>query len=152
MRRLSAIPAVVTLVWLLPAGAAWFAELSMMSPLPGPELGPASLDTLRLVLLAQLLALCLFAPQWQANAVAASLLPAWPLVALLGYATGIPAPTLVGTQIGIAATGLLITALTAPLRRPGGGETAQLLRAAAGTVAAGIAWLVRDSWLPGMLT
>jgi hypothetical protein len=152
VRRLSAIPAAVTLVWLVPIGLAWLAALSMMSPLPGPALGPLSLDVLRIALVAQLVTLCLFAPQWHSLAVPASLLPAWPMLALLGHAAGIPAPSLIGTQVVAAGTGLLLTALTAPLRRPPGGETAQLLRGTAGVVAAGLAWLVRDTWLPGMLS
>jgi hypothetical protein len=151
MRQLSVIPAAVTLVWLVPACAIWLAELSMMSPLPGPALGPVSGELLRAVLIAQLLALCLFAPQWQADAVAMSLLPAWPLIALLGYAAGAPALTLLGTQTVAGATGLLLTALTAPLRQRPGRDTARLLQGTAGLVAAGLAWLVRDAWLPGML-
>lgn len=149
MRRLSPIPAVVTLLWLVPAGTAWLAELSMMSPLPGPALAPASLDALHVVLLAQCLSLVLFAPQWQAAAVPTALLPAWPLLALLGYATGVTLITLMITQLFAAAAGLLVVAVTAPLRRPAGGDTLRLARASAGLVAAAIAWLLRDAWLPG---
>ena len=151
MRQLSAIPAAVTLVWLVPAGVIWLAELAMMSPLPGPALGPISVELLRVMLIAQLLALCLFAPQWRADAVAMSLLPAWPMITLLGYAAGVPALQLLGTQVIAAATGLLVVAVTAPLRQRRGRETARLLLGAAGLAAAGLAWLVRDDWLPGML-
>ena len=67
MRALKLTPMLVGLMCALPISVWWFAQLTLVSPLPGPALAPLSLEVLTVLISVQLLVLCLFAPLWVLN-------------------------------------------------------------------------------------
>jgi len=136
----------------------------MITPLPGPGWAPFSLEVLQVVIIVQITSLCLCGPFWSrrnprpanlrtttsnnATVVVSALLPAWPLVALLGLASGVSLMSLATIEGFAAAVGVVVintasfaekTAVTA--------EARQLIRSSIGATAAFCVWLLRNSWL-----
>jgi hypothetical protein len=150
----SVAPAVLTLIYLIPVSIWWFAQLSIGSP----SFGPISLQALEALLLTQVLCLFLFAPQWSsmrtgikegAITVAVSLLPTWPLFALLCLASGVSLISLAAAQALTAVLGLVFISTLGLLHRaPVNAEAARLIRASFGLIIATFAWLTRATWLP----
>jgi hypothetical protein len=150
----SITPAVLTLIYLIPVSIWWFAQLSIGLQSPGP----ISLQAFEALLLTQVLCLCLLAPQWSrttagfkegATAVAASLLPSWPLFALLCLASGISFISLAAAQAITAILGLVSISILDLLHRvPVNAEAARLVRASFGLIIATFAWSTHATWLP----
>ncbi len=157
MRNVSATPAVLTIAYLVPVSVWWFAQLSLLLQASNPVLVPFSINVLQTLSVVQLLCLCLFAPHWikpqlgmahSATTIATSLLPAWPLFALLGLATGIPASALIATQAVAACVGLAVAGAATFLQRLHvSAEGLRLSQSCLGLAAASFAWLLRDEWL-----
>ena len=164
MRALKLAPAMLGLMCSLPISFWWFARLSLVSPLPGPQLAPLSLEALQVLVSLQLLILCLFAPLWLlhdsslfkgrsgvlrgATAIASTLLPVWPLIAMLGLASGVSFSGLLTTQIVILVSGLAILALATVARALFHSvESQRLILTSFGVVAAFVAWSLRAIWL-----
>ena len=157
MRNVSATPAVLTIAYLVPVSVWWFAQMSLLLQASEPLLVPFSINVLQTLSVVQVLCLCLFVPHWiqpqldmthSATTIATSLLPAWPLFAILGLATGIPATAIVATQAVAAAIGLAVAgAATFVQRLHLGVEILRLSQACLGLAAATLAWLLRSEWL-----
>lgn len=164
MQPLSATPILFTLIYSSLISVWWFAQLSMLSPLPGPALAPVSSQVLQALVAVQILGLCLFVPMWilhdskQAGPrssrlrypliIASSLLPAWPLIAMLGLATGVSFTSLAITQalaIGIGLAVAIVATLGQNLVATV--ELQRLINTGIGALAAACAWLLRDSFL-----
>jgi hypothetical protein len=157
MRNVRATPAVLTLTYLVPVSVWWFAQMSILLQASEPLLVPFSLNVLRTLSIVQVLSLCLFVPHWiqpqlgmtyGATAIATSLLPAWPLFAMLGLATGIPATALIATQAVAAGVGLAVAGIAMVVQRLRmSAEVLRLSQACLGLAAATLAWLLRSEWL-----
>ncbi len=150
MRSVSATPAYLAIAWMIPLGIWWFGSLSTMSQAPSPALGSFSAEVVQALVIVQMLSVCLFAAQWHPSSIAAHLLPAWPLLAMLGLAAGMPTVGLLASQLAVAASGAAVFGIAAVLRRfhmPA--ETMRLALTSLGVVCAGLAWMSRAAWLPG---
>jgi hypothetical protein len=135
---------------MIPLGVWWFGHLSTMSQPPSPALGTFSTGVLQALVIAQMLSVCLFAAHWHPSSIAAHLLPAWPLLAMLGLAAGIPIVGLLASQLAVAAGGSAVFGIAALLRRfrmPA--ETMRLARTSLGVLCACLAWMSHGAWLPG---
>jgi hypothetical protein len=169
MRALKLTPALVGLLCALPISIWWFAQLTLVSPLPGPALAPLSREVLTVLVSVQLLVMCLFAPLWVLNdarlcngrsgallaaaTIASMLLPAWPLIVMLGLASGASFSGLLTAQIAIASAGLVIVAIASVSRALfDTTESLRLILTGLGAVAAFIAWSLRASWLQWLST
>jgi hypothetical protein len=147
-------PAVLTLAYLIPASIWWFTQLSLMPT----STGQLSLQALEALLLTQVLFLCLFVPLWTrptadikqgATAIAAALLPSWPLLAMLSLASGVTVLAMVASQTVLAVVGLIITSIAMILQRAtGAAEPMRLVRVSVGLIAASVALMTRAIWLP----
>ena len=164
MQPLSATPILFTLIYSALISVWWFAQLSMLSPLPGPALAPVSSQVLQALVAVQIFCLCLFVPIWvlhdskQAGPrsfslrysliIASSVLPAWPLIAMLGLATGVSFTSLAATQALAILIGLAVASVAALGRSLATTiDLQRLLSTSIGTIAAASAWLLRDSYL-----
>ena len=164
MQPLSATPILLTLIYSLPISVWWFAQLSMLSPLPGPALAPVSSPVLQTLVVVQILCLCLFVPMWilhdsaQAGPrspklrysliIASSVLPAWPLIVMLGLATGVSFASLATTQVLAVTIGFIVaTVATLGRKLVATVELQRLINTSVGAIAAACAWLLRDSYL-----
>lgn len=157
MRNVSATPAVLTIAYLVPVSVWWFAQMSILLQASNPVLVPFSIQVLQTLSIVQVLCLCLFVPHWvqprlgmthSATTIATSLLPAWPLFAILGLATGIPATALIATQVVAACVGLAVAGITTLVQRSSvSAEVLRLSQAGLGLAAATLAWLLRSEWL-----
>ena len=157
MRNVSATPAVLTIAYLVPVSIWWFAQTSLLLQASNPVFVPFSINVLQTLSVVQILCLCLFVPHWvrpqlgmthDATTIATSLLPAWPLVAMLGLATGIPATALIATQAVAASIGLAVAGIAMVVQRLRmSAEVLRLSQACLGLAAATLAWLLRSEWL-----
>ena len=148
MRELDATPSWLTITYLVPFSVWWLTQLSMLAEPPSRPLGSISLQVLQALLATQMLGLCLFAPHWRAVSVAAAMLPAWPVLAILGFAAGVSISALAATEATIAIAGLIVMALTALVRKLFSVEEMQRLAITSlGFAAAILAWLSRALWL-----
>ena len=164
MRALKLTPALVGLMCALPISVWWFTQLTLVAPLPGPALAPLSREVQTVLVSVQLLVLCLFAPLWVLNdarlcngrsgallaaaTIASILLPAWPLIVMLGLASGVSFSALLATQIVIALAGLVIVAIASVARAVfDSTESLRLILTGLGVAAAFAAWSLRASWL-----
>lgn len=105
MQSLRATPALLAILLSIPVSTWWFASVSLAAPLPGPLLVPLSLQVLTTFFGLQITCLALFAPLWIAGNcnlsenrsdviggavdIISFLLPTFPLVVMLGLATGV---------------------------------------------------------------
>ena len=152
-----ATPAFLTITWLIPLSIWWLTQLFVLSTAAATVVGPMSLQALHTLLLVQLLSVCLFAPHWahpkslivrNGSEIAASILPSWPLIAMLWLATGVSAAALGSTQLLVAIVGLALLAIAHHVRRVAGRhEVARILNTSLGLIAATLAWLYSDKWL-----
>lgn len=148
MRSIDATPAFLTIAYLVPICVWWFVQVSMMSQPASPPLASFSVQVLQALVLTQVLCLCLFVPHWAAASVAAALLPAWPLLAMLGFAAGMSIVVLAAVQAFIALIGLIIVAAATLLHHTRiSAEVLRLLLSGLGVVAFTFAWLLRTEWL-----
>ena len=157
MRNVSATPAVLTITYLVPVSVWWFAQMSILLQASEPLLVPFSLNVLQTLSIVQVISLCLFVPHWvqqrlgmahSATAIATSLLPTWPLFAMLGLATGVSATALIATQAVAAVIGLAMAGIASIVQRlPVTAEVLRLSKACLGLTAATLAWLLRSQWL-----
>jgi hypothetical protein len=169
MRALKLTPTLVGLMCALPISVWWFAQLTLVSPLPGPALAPLSREVLTVLVSVQLLVMCLFAPLWVLNdarlcngrsgallaaaTIASMLLPTWPLIVMLGLASGASFSGLLITQIVIASAGLVIVAIASVSRAAfDTTESIRLILTGLGAVAAFAAWSLRAFWLQWLST
>lgn len=148
MRQLSAAPSLVAFIYLVPISTWWLTELSIMPEPASPVLATFSSVVLKTLVTTQMLSLCLFVTRWSPVSIATSLLPAWPVLALLGLAAGITLGSLAITQAIIATTGILICGVAMMLRRilPDS-EVMHLSFSVLGLAVAVLAWFLRGYWL-----
>ena len=150
-----ATPALLTITYLIPLSIWWLTQLFVFSPAPATAVTSLSLQALRTLLLVQLLTICLFAPHWaksrvvrNGSEIAASILPSWPLIAMLWIATGVSAAGLGSSQLLVAIVGLALLAIAHHVHRVAGRhEVARILNTSLGLIAAMLAWLFSDTWL-----
>jgi hypothetical protein len=145
------------MTYLIPVSVWWFAQMSLLLQASNPVLVPFSISVLQTLSVLQVLSLCLFVPHWNqpqlgmthsAKTIATSLLPAWPLFAILGLATGVPETALIASQALAAGIGLAVAGITTFVQRLHlRAEIMRLSRACLGLAAATLAWLLRGAWL-----
>ena len=162
MQSLNATPSLLALTLSIPLSVWWFSQMSMMSPLPGPGLTPTSLQALLVFLGVQVSCLCLFGPLWQMadqrspephpsviksmTDSAAFLLPTLPLLAMLGYATGVSLARLGATQVFIFAIGTAVAVVARlALMRISSPDAQRLVVTSIGALAATVAWSSRSN-------
>lgn len=162
MPKLNAGPPLLTLIGIIPFSTWWIAQMLLLEHTAGPAIGEFSLAVLRTVVMAQVLGLCLFVPGWLAEApttttsvalgsvsiVLPAVVPAWPLIAVLGLASGAGAGQLVLAQLAVITAGTLAVFASGLLRRlPDAGQP--LAGRCLGLTLAAVAWYTGDAWLTG---
>ena len=121
MQSLRATPALLAISLSIPVSVWWFASLSLAAPLPGPFLIPVSLQVLTTYVGLQVTCIALFAPLWITSNcnlsehrsdvsgcavdIISFLVLTFPLVVMLGLATGVSFASLATIQFIIFALG-----------------------------------------------
>lgn len=163
MRSLAAAPGLVAMGYLIPVSGWWFTQLPGLLEKHSPSVAGISLQALQATLILQLIVVTLFSPLWSASrneqpawrnaivtpglSVALSILPAWPLLAMLCLASVAPFSKLAQVQVAVLAAGLAVALLARGFRNfEFGVEATRLLQAFLGLVAATLAWIFRHAW------
>ena len=162
MRSISLTPPLLALSITIPVSVWWFAQLSLVSPLPGPTLAPMSLQALQTLVSFELACLCLFGPLWilspridsgstllsNSIAVISFVVPPLPLLGMLSYASGSSLLSLAFAVLGVAAVGVAVLGITQlVLRQAGTSEAQRLAVTCSGALAAVAVWSSRSVWL-----
>ncbi len=161
MRTLSAMPAWVSLLYVIPVSLWWYVQFAMLPAPMSPPLAGISLQVLQTLFMAQALCLCLFIPmldrgqgplpQLALNGIAMSLLPAWPLLAMFGLASGVSVVALAATEAAVATIGAIVLGIAILMRRSKlGAEGLRLALASLSAVAAALTWFWRTELLQGL--
>ena len=164
MRTLSGTPTLVALACLVPVSVWWF--MQMMNPYGDiAAIGnTTSLQAINAVLVLQLVGIALFGPEisspvvpgredrWSLSkdviAVTAFVLPALPLLAMLGLASGLTVITLVRAVCAVFAAGFATVLAGQWIRRAGlAREMTRVLHSSLGIVAASFVWIFRQDVL-----
>jgi len=148
VRELDATPSWLTGVYLVPICIWWLAQLSTLTEPLSPPLAGFSMQVLQALFITQALSLCLFVPRGCAVSVAAALMPAWPILGMLGFAAGVSVTALAATEAVIAIAGLIVLMLATLVQKLfTGGEIRRLALSSLGLAAAILAWVSRTVWL-----
>jgi len=135
-------------MYLVPISIWWLTHMSTLAEPLSPPLAGFSLQVLQALLITQMFSLCLFVPRWNAVSVAAALLPAWPILGMLGLAAGVSITGLAATEAVIAVAGLIVLTLATLVQKVlARDEIQRLALTTLGLAAAILAWLSRDLWL-----
>ena len=163
MWKLAATPSVIAIGCLLPVSSWWFMQLSSLLGTNSPAIGNISLQALQALLLVQLVVVSLFSPQWAvesneqstqrfafvrvAASVISSVLPAWPLLAMLSLATAVSATELATAEAMVLTTGFSVAFIAHVFQGLGlGAEVTRLSQIFLGLVAATVVWVFRLDW------
>lgn len=159
MRKLTALPTLIAIGCFITVTSWWFMQLSLSPGTNAVAIHEISLRAMRVILLLQLLSISLFAPLWlgmssghaathSATTILSALFPAWPLLAILWLATGIPVTALAKTEAVVFGAGLLIALLARAIQYlVENTEINRLLQTSLGLAAATTTWLFRTEWL-----
>ena len=154
MRNVSSASTVVAIAYSLPVSAWWMLQLPGVTAITPGDALHASVVALQTTLVLQLLAVCLFAQQWAKSesetlpTILLVLMPAWPLLAMLGFSTGTPLFGLVLFQAGVLTVGMMILAGSRVITRLFRNRTgAEPLCFGVGIVAAAFVWSFRAEFV-----
>lgn len=159
MRKLTILPEMIAIGCLITVASWWFMQVSLLPGTNAVAIHEISLRAMRVILLLQLLSISLFAPLWlgrssghsvahSTTTILAALFPAWPLLAILWLATGIPATALAETEAVVLGAGLVIALLARAIQHLAQNpEINRLLQTSLGLAAAATTWLFRTEWL-----
>lgn len=150
MRNVNSASTVIAIAYSLPVSAWWMLQLPGVAATATGDALHASVVALQMTLVLQLLAVCLFAQQWaklesdSLPTILLALMPAWPLLAMLGFSTGAPLFGLLLFQAGVFAVGVMILASSRAITRLFRNRTgAEPLCFGVGIVAAAFVWSFR---------
>ena len=156
MPRLSAMQGAVSLVLVVSVGSWWLASLALGIGGRLDDVTGLAAQAAVVLLIAQWLAIALFASHVSKNAstnwqsVMASLLsvtvPLWPFLAILWLSSRLSLAVLIGSQLGaVALAGSLGLAARLAARTTPNAELGNLFRVATGLAMAGMIWIARSS-------
>ena len=150
MRNMIVAPVFVAAAFSIPVATWWLLQLPGLSPVASTGTLGASIQALHILIVLQLLSVCLLYRYWMhsMSMIALTLIPTWPLVAMLGLAAGAPLTEVVVSQLLLLAIALVLTLgatrLDKSLREHSAKDT---LHAIVGIGAAALAWSFRSDWL-----
>ncbi len=163
MWKIAATPAVISIGCLIPVSSWWFIQLSGLLGTVSPAIGNISLLALQALLLVQFLVVSLFSPQWAVESneqssqrfafirvggsVISSILPAWPLLAMLSLATAVSATELATAEAMVLTAGISVAFIAHLFQYLGlGAEVTRLSQIFLGLTAATLVWVFRLDW------
>ena len=161
--KIAATPGLVAIGCMIPVSGWWIIQLSGHLEKHSPAIGNVSLQAILAILLLQFLSVSLFSPYWAAESheqsphrfafvqtgvsVISSVLPAWPLLAMLSLASGVSASIFGKAEAVVLATGITIALIARSFQelnfRP---EITRLSQSFLGLVAATLVWVFRFDW------
>ena len=159
MRKLTILPAMIAIGCLITVASWWFMQISLLPGTNAAAIHEISLWATRVILLLQMLSISLFAPLWlgmssehsvahSTTTILSALFPAWPMLAILWLATGMPATALVKTEAVVLGAGLVIALLARAIQHlTQNTEVNRLLQTSLGLAAATTTWLFRTECL-----
>ena len=150
MRNVTSAPTFVAIAYALPIGAWWAMQMPGLALEFSGNALQASDFALQTILVLQLLVVCLFAQHWAqsesetAPVILLTLIPAWPLLAMLGISTGTLLIALLLSQVAIFMVGMMLLAgsraIAGIIQHQ---ATLALCRYAIGIAAAALTWTFR---------
>ena len=163
MWNIMATPGLVAIGCLIPVSSWWIIQLSGHLEKLSPATGNVSLQAIQAILILQLLSVSLFSPHWAVEshqqsphrfafvqtgvAVISSVLPAWPLLAMLSLASGVSASKFGKAEAVVLATGVTIAMVARSFQELNfGAELTRLSQSFLGLVAATLVWVFRFDW------
>ncbi len=163
MWNIAATPGLVAIGCLIPVSSWWFMQVSGLSQTTGPAIADVNLQAIHAVLLLQLLTVSLFSPHWAAAShdqssqriaavrigasVISSVLPAWPLLAMLSLASEVSAGEFVTAEAVVLATGFSVALIARAFQSLSfSAEITRLSQAFLGLVVATLVWVFRFDW------
>lgn len=150
MRSVIVAPVFVAVAVSIPVATWWLLQLPGLSPVASTGALGASTQALQVLIVLQLLSVCLLYRYWMhsMSTIALTLIPTWPLVAMLGLAAGAPLTEIVVSQLLLLAIAFVLTLGAARLDKLLREHSAKdTLHAIVGIGAAALAWSFRSDWL-----
>ena len=161
--KIAATPGLIAIGCMIPVSVWWFMQLSGHLEKHSPAIGNVSLQAIQAILILQLLSVSLFSPHWAAAshaqslrrfafvptgiAVISSVLPAWPLLAMLSLASGVSAIKFGKAEAVVLASGITIALIARSFQELNlGAEATRLSQSLLGLVAATLVWVFRFDW------
>ena len=163
MWKIAATPAVIAIGCLIPVSSWWFIQVYGLLGTVSSAISIVSLQALQIMLLVQFLSVSLFSPHWAVESyeqspqriafvragasIVSSVLPAWPLLAMLSLASAVSASEIANAEAMVLVTGLsvaLVARAFQGLRL--GAEITRLSQSFLGLVAATLVWVFRLDW------
>jgi len=162
-------PALLAILLSIPVSIWWFASLSLVTPLPGPSLIPLSHQVLTTTIGLQAACVALFAPLWVTGShnvteqrsdtigsvvdIISFLFPAFPLLVMLGLATGVAIISIAMSQLVVLALGTAV-AFVARIAgaRVADPETQRILITGIGVIGAACFWTAHAIGLQWVLS
>ncbi len=163
MWNIAVTPSLVAVGCLIPVSGWWIIQLSGHLEKFSPATGAVSMQAIQAILLLQLLSVSLFSPHWVTEShqksphrvsfgqtgvsIISSILPAWPFLAMLSLASGIPASKFGKAEALVLATGLTIALIARSFQNLNvSAEVTRLSQSFLGLVAASLIWVFRIDW------
>ena len=163
MWKIAVTPSLVGVGCLVPVSGWWIIQLSGHLEKVSPATGDVSMLAIQAILLLQLLSISLFSPHWVADSheksplrvsfmqtgisVISSILPAWPLLAMLSLASGMPVSKFGKAEALVLTTGLTIALIARSFQHLNvSAEVTRLSQSFLGLVAASLVWAFRVDW------
>lgn len=168
MYRLGVTPGLIAIGCLLAVSGWWLLQFGLRLDQFSPALAAVSFEAMKALLLLQLLSVSLFSPHWSVAigeqpshrrallqstaAVASSLVPAWPLFAMLSLASGVSMSSIGLCEAALLAMGIVFAQIGRAFHYLElDAEIMRLSQTLFGVFAAALAWLYGNDWLQGLL-
>ncbi len=163
MWKLTATPGVIAIGCLIPVSSWWFLQVYGLLGTVSSAISIVSLQASQIMLLVQFLSVSLFSPHWAVESqeqlpqrytffrvgasVVSSVLPAWPLLAMLSLAGAASAYEIATAEAMVFITGLSVALIAQALHSLRfGAEITRLSQTFLGLVAATLVWEFRLDW------
>lgn len=157
-------PGLVAIGCMIPVSGWWLLQMTTTINGGGTLNSYSSIQAVQTLVLLQVLTVTLFAPIWAttmedrspakivaariATPVFSAVLPAWPLLAMLWLASGIPVAAFAILEAGVLAAGVALGFIAVAIRRPQmNPEMTRLVPVCLGLTSATIAWVLRSNIL-----
>jgi hypothetical protein len=163
MLKRSATPGLVAIGCTIPVSSWWFIQLTGLIDIHSQAIGDVSIQAMHAILILQFLSVCLFCSYWAgeshdrssrqpalvqiAPSVVATVLPAWPLLAMLSIAGGISASQIIMAEASLFTAGLAVALIARAMHNLNlNTEINRLLPSVLGLASATLFWLFRTDW------
>jgi hypothetical protein len=163
MLKRSATPGLIAIGCTIPVSSWWFIQLTGLIDSYSQAIGDISVQAIHTMLILQFLSVCLFCSYWAAEpydqssrrpallqiapSVVATVLPAWPLLAMLSIAGGLSAGQVIMAEASLFFAGLAVALIARAIHKLLlSTEINRLLTSVLGLASATLFWVFRTDW------